>query len=654
MDNDNIDDNYINSTNNNKSKVYKDEANNVNTKKKASTKKTKKKGKITEKASHEQESIINNENEKERDNPEEENKINVILQDNKATKKETIEDILNKETAKKKLPPISIEKNENEEYKEDVFIDNSVSTPNMNMNKYLKIQIGEKTKQIEELSLSQDINKKALTDILKKLNITIKANAELLYSGADPMGNDNKKNENKKDKEDRMKELNILLEKKKQELNISKETNKSFKTKYENMMKEYTTSSTEKIDYYQKKIEIMKNSNSDLNKKIHILNYNNHLKGKKLDLNTKMKHNNEIKIHSDIYTTLMKEKYNQYAKLNNNKKLIKDIMEQFQYLIKIINNEDKDDKNKTNDENEKNNVKIINPDLYIDINKIKDLKMKEDINILKIDLIGNEEDIYKRIVGDETLTLGNYNKIKNRPMSIINKNKAIKKVKISIQAISKNFKENKIKKLVNSKSCNDIAVKDKEKLNNYNEVNLNLNINNEDMIFNEIKYESMTNHDYEKITNKRQKYYNLDEKLDKSIKDLSIFYENKIKDINAILDINSKKLSNIQQENELLKSKIADLRRILELNIKEQKLIKQNQRYKNINLIENNINNDFENHKEKEKFDINEIGKNLEIKIKNTKSDYINMLKDKYKVKKKVLHKDDDIDINSNDIDYDL
>ena len=526
-------------------------------------------------------------------------------------------------------------------------MDNSVSTPNMDMNKYLKIQIGEKTKQIEELSLSQDINKKALTDILKKLNITIKTNAELLYSGVDPMGNDNKKNENKKDKEERMKKLNILLEKKMHELNISKETNKSFKIKYENMMKEYTTSSTEKIDYFQKKIEIMKNSNSDLNKKIHILNYNNHLKGKKLDLSTKMKHNNEIKIHSDIYTTLMKEKYNQYAKLNNNKKLIKDIMEQFQYLIKLINNEDK---NKTNDENEKNNAKIINPDLPIDINKIKDLKMKEDINILKIDLAGNEEDIYKRIIADETFTLGNYNKIKNRPMSIINKNKTIKKVKISIQAISKNLKENKIKKLVNSKSCNDIVIKDKEKLNNYDEIN----INNDDMNYNEIKFESMTNHDYEKITNKRQKYYNLDEKLDKSIKDLSIFYENKIKDINTILDINSKKLSNIQQENELLKSKISDLRRILELNIKEQKLIKQNQRYKSINLIEKNINNNIENHKEKEKFDINEIGKNLEIKIKNTKTDYINMLKDKYKVKKKVPHKDDDININSNDIDYEL
>ena len=170
----------------------------------------------------------------------------------------------------------------------------------------------------------------------------------------------------------------------------------------------------------------------------------------------------------------------------------------------------------------------------------------------------------------------------------------------------------------------------------------------------------MTNHDYEKITNKREKYYNLDEKLDKSIKDLSIFYENKIKDINTILDINSKKLSNIQQENELLKSKITDMRRILELNIKEQKLLKQNLRYKNNNLIEkiitknNKIENQKEKEKEKEKFDISEIRKNLEIQSESSKNEYINMLKEKYKVKKRVPYQDNDININSNDIDYNL
>ena len=53
----------------------------------------------------------------------------------------------------------------------------------MNINKYLRSEIDEKMKKIEELSLSQDINKKNLTEILKKLNITIKTNEEILYSG---------------------------------------------------------------------------------------------------------------------------------------------------------------------------------------------------------------------------------------------------------------------------------------------------------------------------------------------------------------------------------------------------------------------------------------------------------------------------------------
>ena len=655
----------IDNTNNNKVKEYNDETNNKNekTKNKTTTKKVKKKVQITQKSSNQKENNINNDSNKEKgkENEKEEKQIDVIIQDNKSSKKETIEDILNKEITKKKLPPIYIEEKKDieESKKEDLLIDNSVSTQNMDINKYLRMQISEKTQQIEELSLSQDINKNTLTDILKKLNITIKTNAELLYSGLDILGNEEKKNENKIDKESRMKELNILLENKKKELNISKETNKNFKNKYENMMKEINTSSSLKIEFFQKKIDMMKSSNSDLNKKIHILNYNNHLRGKKLDLNTKKKNNNEIKNYSDIYATLMKEKYNQYVKLNSNKKLIKDIMEQFQYLIKIINNEDK---NKVSDENEKNNVKIIN--INIDTNKIKDLKMKEDINNLQKDLSGNEQDIYNRVVDDKTITLGNYNKIKNRPMSIINKNKSIKKIKINIPAISKNSKINKNKKLVNSKSCNDILPKDKSKENiETNEININININNinnDDINFNEINYDNLTNHDYEKITNKREKYYNLDEKLDKSIKDLSIFYENKIKDINTILDINSKKLSNIQQENELLKSKITDMRRILELNIKEQKLLKQNLRYKNNNLIEkiitknNKIENQKEKEKEKEKFDISEIRKNLEIQSESSKNEYINMLKEKYKVKKRVPYQDNDIHINSNDIDYNL
>ena len=111
-------------------------------------------------------------------------------------------------------------------------------------------------------------------------------------------------------------------------------------------------------------------------------------------------------------------------------------------------------------------------------------------------------------------------------------------------------------------------------------------------------------------------------------------------------------MSNIQQENELLKSKITDLRRILELNIKEQRLLKQNLRYRNIHLNENNINKnniDIKN----EKFEISDIGKNNDLKIKDTKKDYIDMLKDKYNVKKKVILQED-ITINANEFESDL
>ena len=75
---------------------------------------------------------------------------------------------------------------------------------------------------------------------------------------------------------------------------------------------------------------------------------------------------------------LMKQKFNKFVKLNNNKKLIKDAVEQFQYLIKMIDSEQIKE-----NENEKNS----------EINIIKDMKIEEDINNLKADLSRNEENI---------------------------------------------------------------------------------------------------------------------------------------------------------------------------------------------------------------------------------------------------------------------
>ena len=598
-------------------------------------------------------SKINNDNlitEKSNDNniDQENKKLNYIIQGNNNSKKETIEDLLNKTLTKKKLDPIqkkanydsNINLNNTEEIiKDNNLTDNYLSTPNLDIIKYLKDQIHEKMEKISELSLSQDTNKKTLTELLQKLNHAIRNNAELLYSGEGILGYSNvNENENKIDKKAKIGELRLLLENKKKELVQSKEKNENYKNKYNNLIKDYKVSSNSKMDIFHKQINTMKNNNLLLNKKIKILNTKTHLEGKKLDLNSKIKNNNEIKKFSDEYTTLMKEKYKHYMKLNNNKKLIKDALEQFQYLMKMINREENEKKN------DKEKDKILD--------KIKNLKLEEEINNLKEDLSGNEETIYNRVISDKAIILEKYKKI-NKSSSIImsnNKNyknnKSINKLRIKLISKDKNVNENnKNKKILNSKSCDDFIAKEKI----FNNIN---NINDEDI---NINYETMTNSDYDKIKEKNQKYFNLDERLDKSIKELSLFYERKIKEINSVLDINSKQLSNIQQENELLKSKIADLGKILESNKKEKKQIITN--FENIN----SSNNKNLNGNEMNEFDIKnqkpenyENGSNIpskkgEIKIKNIKlkerEKYIEKIKAKYKVKRSPIS-EDNININ--------
>ena len=573
-------------------------------------------------------------------------KLNYIIQGNDSSKKETIEELLNKTLTKKKLDPIqkksNYDSNINMNNSNDIINDNNLtenysSTPNIDIIDYLKKQINEKMDKISELSLSQDTNKKTLTELLQKLNHAIRNNAELLYSGEGILGYSNE-NENKIDKKAKIGELRLLLETKKKELVHSKETNEKFKNKYNNLIKDFEVSSSSKMDLFHKQINTMKNNNILLNKRIKILNSQTHLEGKKLDLNSKIKNNNEIKKYSDEYTTLMKEKYKQYMKLNNNKKLIKDAMEQFQYLMKMINGEENEKKN------DKEKEKILD--------KIKNLKLEEEIKNLKEDLSGNEETIYNRIISDKAIILEKYKKI-NKSSSIIfsnnknyNNNKSINKIRIKLISKDKNINDNnKNKKILNSKSCDDFIAKEKI----YNNIN---NINDEDI---NINYDTMTNSDYDKIKEKNQKYFNLDERLDKSIKELSLFYERKIKEINSVLDINSKQLSNIQQENELLKSKIADLGKILELNKKEKKQLISNS--ENVNFSDDKKLNGNERNEtiiKSQKFENSEIGSNIpykksEIRIKNIKlkerEKYIEKIKAKYKVKR-IPIEEDNIKIN--------
>lgn len=113
--------------------------------------------------------------------------------------------------------------NTEEIIKDNNLTDNYLSTPNLDIIKYLKDQIHEKMEKISELSLSQDTNKKTLTELLQKLNHAIRNNAELLYSGEGILGYSNvNENENKIDKKAKIGELRLLLENKKRVSSIKR------------------------------------------------------------------------------------------------------------------------------------------------------------------------------------------------------------------------------------------------------------------------------------------------------------------------------------------------------------------------------------------------------------------------------------------------
>ena len=298
----------------------------------------------------------------------------------------------------------------------------------------------------------------------------------------------------------------------------------------------------------------------------------------------------DIKSYSDEYMSLTKEKYKQFNLLKNKKKSIKDIIQEFENLIKFIN--EKSD-------------------------KLGNLNLYKEINTLREELSGDEENIFNKIIMNKTIILEDQNNINN--INIKPKN-LTKNIKLLFASRTKNIKLKK-KDIIRSKSCYDMINYKENNNNDDKDINEKKDINYYNL--DNLDYNIISNNDFKIISLKKQKYLNVAEKLDKSINDISILYENRTKEISNLIDINSKKLSNIQQENELLKSEIADMKRIYESNKKNKmnnmkNINKFNKRYediiKRLDICKNNS-------------DI--ISKNIE------KENYIDMIKKKYKIKEK-------------------
>ena len=286
----------------------------------------------------------------------------------------------------------------------------------------LKLQIKEKIEKIKELSLSQKINKKSLTDLLKKVSLTIESNADILYS---------EYSNNCEDKDIKIKKLEEILERRKIENNKLRETNRKYKIKYENIMKDMNISSVDKLENLHKRINALKENNSILSKEISLINHKNNV-DKMISLNPKYRVS-DIKKYSDEYITLTKEKYKHYKILKDSKILIKDVIQKFQNLIQIINEKKEE---------------------------IKNLDLDKEISKLKEDLSGGEENIYNKIILDKTIILENYYKKNN-----IKENGSTDNLKSILSSRTKKFHlKNKV--LSHSKSSIGLANIQKKEDNN--------------------------------------------------------------------------------------------------------------------------------------------------------------------------------------------
>ena len=477
-------------------------------------------------------------------------------------------------------------KTNSDDYKQYIIISSK--------NKELKLQIKEKNEKIKALTETQQRDKISLIELLKKVRKAIEENENVLFPEKSNIDEDENNNNEEK--------LLEKLEKIKKENNKIKEINKKYKEKY-GIIKKYNinlnTSPIEEFDNLNTRINALKENNSFLNKEIVLLNHKNNL-DKVRSLNPKYKIS-DVKNFSDKYISLTKEKYKQKTLLKNNKKVINEMVQKFKDLLQKINEEKEE---------------------------IKNSELNREINILKKDLSGDEENIYNKIISDKSIIISNHYK------NNIKLNNSTNNLRIMLTTRTQKIRLEK-KGLFHNKSSQDINIqKYRKRKIKYISID-NKNINSISYDYDNIDYDLMSNVDFKNLSSKKQKYLNLTEKLDKTINDLTTFYENRIKEINILLDMNSKKLSNIHQENELLTSEIADMKRVLELNNITHKLMNVNNRSNFNNVYEDSIRK-LNILKVKEK-NISQINTN---NFDNDRESYIEKIKKKYKNKIKLFHKE--------------
>ena len=446
-------------------------------------------------------------------------------------------------------------KQKKEEKKKKTFTEIKIGTPHYDIIPYLKQVITEKGNSIKELYNEKQNMMEKIKNIYNKLD-----GMELLL-------------EETPEQKDRIAMLYLVLNlNKKNHINSTNIKNK-FKNDYKELLRKNEYDPIEKLNEYGNKINISKNENYEITKKIRkIKNINISSKFKINNMSREDKKSYEINYLINELNSLNIEKHEALIKLKNSKRIIKSTVVRFENLLKIY------------DEN-----KIINKDMnqtYI--------KLEKDINLLKKNLlVKNEDEIYEKVYNNQSLLSKNNihifklkisrNNINSsekffiiKRTNNIKKNKSIESIKINSYFFNESKENNSsnnnnlIKKKICKKNIlplikgNNETINKSEILEQNESIQLNKSINYDELT--ESKINEINIHE---LNFKKEYYKIIHKKLENSIKDTKNMYKRKIKRIEEVLKFNKNKYLDIKKSNDMLKIEIDNLYKIVRMQVKQ-------------------------------------------------------------------------------------
>ncbi len=494
-------------------------------------------------------------------------------------------------------------------------------------NKYINyteeelVQINDNRK--DEILEMDEKNKKAkeeLTKAIEKLNALITSNSEILFQ-------DQKKNMTE------IENLEKIFYLRKHDHTLSLKYNTTFKKQYNALkIKAKNMGDEEKISQKilndRNNLEKLKNENFDLNKQIQKYELSTVKQKKQLEnLNFNQKPENNLQNFANILNQSSLTLFKYHDKIENKKKTINNLKEEFNNLNKYIQK----NKNKIDDSDKgEDAINKINTDLELLKNdltkKVDEIIQNCYDNKTSIPLIREDNDI--KTENNQYTTLNKSSSVKN--FQIYTNSKKLRPIKYIGRSQSSLFKistENSLtKKNINILSSNNIlnqknlSIFTKFKIlkttkpiklgssSSFNPTaqNVSMFVTKEVIDFNKKTYEDeelekeikkIDQNDYQQLIDLKGNYVDINDRLLNDIKEKKKIYYNRIKQLTICVENNMEKLKQIKEANDIMKKNLEAFEQKIKDKMKKIKAKKEEEKilYKNSNNNLMEINNDIDN-----------------------------------------------------------